>query len=138
MLIAQRLLLQTGRNTCMEQGWLKRFWQIIFCAQLNALHHAFKIIHRRNDNNGNMTQERVRFQFTQHRKTIHDGHHDVQQDQVRFFIPDLIECFPAVVGCDDAVIQLFKFLLKIIHIEWFVVDNQDFGLCHIHVSICEN
>ena len=51
--------------------------------------------------------------------------------------PDLIlmDISLPVGGDDGFIIEVFEFLLKIIHIEGFIVHDQDFG-CNVHEFPC--
>ena len=61
---------------------------------------------------------------------IHVGHHDIEEDEIRFFLFDEIERLEAVVGSRHADVFAFQLSLQQLDVDGLVIDDQDRGCCH--------
>ena len=64
----------------------------------------------------------------EHFVSVHDGHNDIQEDDVGGFFFGLLEALPAVVSGYDVVFVHFKPVFERLNDVGFVVDHEDFRL----------
>ncbi len=67
-----------------------------------------------------------------HVESVHDRHHDVEQNQIRCFGLDFLQCFLTVVSLDDLVAAWEQHRFHELYVFLFIIDDEDFGLYVIH------
>src|SRR5206468_12569123 len=61
---------------------IERFGEVVFRAQLNALHHAAELVQGRDHNHRNITQPDVFLHVSQRFETVQFRHHDIEQNEI--------------------------------------------------------
>ena len=119
----------------MQNGWLERFGQVIFRAHLDPFDDAFQVAIGGNDNDGDRPRCWVSFGFFEHAEAIHDGHHDIEQNQIGFFALDSLQSFLSICSGEEFVFGSVEFLFEIVYVKGFVVYDQDAGFGEQEVSL---
>ena len=82
---------------------VERFGDVVRRAGLEPFDDVVGRVQCREEDDRNLLRLRIGFQFLGHFVTVHAGHHDVEQDQVRGLFFDGLQRFHTVIGSDDPV-----------------------------------
>ncbi len=133
-LVAHPLLFQARADPRPEQRRIERLGQVVFRTQLDAAHHAFHLVERRDHDDRHMAQPRILAHPLEHLVAVQHGHHDVEQHEIEWTLVKQRQRFFAVFG--DRQVRVAVTLQPArqrVPVVLVVIDNQQrrCGFAHI-------
>jgi len=102
--IAQAFPIKRGGDPGGEKHRIYGLREEILGAQFNAAHNRIQLVESGRDDYWNMVAGRVLLDFVQHVVSAHPRHIDVEDDEVKFALPQQIEGDLAIAGLSQVVI----------------------------------
>ena len=114
---------EVGLDTGAHHGGVDRLDDEVDGAEFEATCLVAGVVMRRDEDDGNVTRQRVGLELAANLEAIHARHHDVEQDQVGPVLAADLQGLGAAQGLEHAVIRRER-LVEHLDVERLVVDHQ--------------
>ena len=122
-----RIVAHQGVDARIEQEVVDRLGEEILRTRIKAADTVFGIAQRRYHDHRDVAGYRISFQAAADFVTVHAGHHNVEQDNLRVMLARHLDRLRAIAGENDGMVLRLKLCLEQTAVRLDIVDNQDPG-----------